>query len=442
VLFALLQLAGWTISAGTENTAVPLLAVSARSGIAVVVLFIPLFVGRLVWLSRTLADRVFAGTGLAATLAGLLVLALFLGSLALQTWQWFRVTPRLVQADNERFAAVLRDSRAEENANRELALLRQEMEKRIQSAATAAEREQIRKHYEETLIPRLRTDLGRTAEEKRTAAAKSIRSDTSPPALLWHFLTAGPSNVPQDAGVYPALLGSLWVALITAFFALPIGVGAALYLEEYRARSWLGSLIQANINNLASVPSVVYGILGAFLFVELIFKPLEQHLIPAVAARNVLGGGLTLGLLTLPAIIVAAQEAIRAVPQSVRDGAYALGATRWQVIRHSVLPLARPGILTGTILSISRAIGEAAPLVLFGTLLFVNREPSLFSRFTVVPMQIFGWTDRPPVWVDDEPVGLWQYNAALASILLFLLLLSLDAMALLLRHRAQKPPNR
>jgi phosphate transport system permease protein len=170
--------------------------------------------------------------------------------------------------------------------------------------------------------------------------------------------------------------------------------------------------------------------------VELIFKPLEAAG-AAVAARNVLGGGLTLGLLTLPVVIVAAQEAIRAVPVTVRHGAYALGATRWQVIWHHVLPLARPGILTGTILALARAVGEAAPLVLFGALLFVNEDPGLFSRFTILPMQIFGWADLPAVIEGDERVEIWRYNAAMASLLLLTVLLALNAVAIVLRSRTQ-----
>ena len=190
-----------------------------------------------------------------------------------------------------------------------------------------------------------------------------------------------------------------------------------------------GNVRQATVANLAGVPSVVYGILGGFVFVDMIFKPLSLYH-EGIAPRNLLGGGLTLGLLTLPVIIVAAQEAIRAVPNSIRMGAYALGATKWQTIWQQVIPLAWPGILTGTILALSRAIGEAAPLVLFGALLFVNQTPSLFSRFAVLPMQIFGWSDRP-----EE---VWLYDAAMGCIVLMILLLSLNGVAIWLRNRAQR----
>jgi phosphate transport system permease protein len=196
-------------------------------------------------------------------------------------------------------------------------------------------------------------------------------------------------------------------------------------------------MIQININNLAGVPSVVYGILGGLFFVELIFKPLELQF-DWIAARNALGGGMTLALLTLPVVIVSAQESIRAVPSSIRHGAYALGATRWQTIWRLVLPLAWPGIMTGTILALSRAIGEAAPLVLFGALLFVDQAPGLFSRFTVLPMQIFGWADRPAASLDGVTIEIWRANAAMGCIVLLVTLLGLNAVAIVMRNRAQR----
>jgi phosphate transport system permease protein len=228
----------------------------------------------------------------------------------------------------------------------------------------------------------------------------------------------------------PALFGSIYLAIITLLIAVPLGVGAAIYLEEYRSDSWLARIIQVNINNLAGVPSVMYGILGAYLFVDLIFKPLLGDDNPQLAARNLLGGGMTLALLTLPVIIVSSQEAIRAVPVSLRHAAYALGATRWQTIWTVVLPAALPGTLTGMILALCRALGEAAPLVLFGAILFVTQRPTLFSRFTVMPLQIFDWS--------NEPTRAWQYNAALASTVLVLALLALNGTAIYLRQRAQR----
>jgi phosphate transport system permease protein len=298
------------------------------------------------------------------------------------------------------------------------------MQQELRSAEDDAVRASIRKDFEGFKQKELAA-LKQTTEEM-LHAGRDIRLDTSPPALLGHFLTSGPSSEPEDAGIQPALLGSLLLALITIVFALPIGVGAAIYLEEYRYSNALAGIIQLNINNLAGVPSVMYGILGAFVFVELIFKPMESE---TIAARNALGGGLTLALLTLPIIVVSAQEAIRAVPSSLRHGSLALGATQWQTIWRVVLPSAIPGILTGVILALCRAIGEAAPLVMFGALLFVNHNPTLFSRFTVLPMQIFGWSDRPQV--------AWHYNAALASAILVGVLLLLNGTAIYLRHRAQ-----
>lgn len=391
----------------------------------------------LVWLSRPLQDRVFTGLGATATLFGLFMLVVFFWEIGREVRHWFHWTPQLVARENQRLLEV---SEQVKNVKTMMAEKRHEILGQLEAELDLAppdERVALRKFYEEEVIPENLKALESTILELERTSRGNLRPDTSAPALLWHFLTNGPSNEPQDAGVFPALLGSLWLGIITILFAVPIGVGAALYLEEYKQDNWLGRVIQVNINNLAGVPSVVYGILGAFVFVELIFKPMEAY-DPTIAARNVLGGGLTLGLLTLPVVIVSAQEAIRAVPSSIRQGAYALGATHWQVIWYNVLPMARPGILTGTILSVSRAIGEAAPLILFGALLFVNQDPSLFSRFTILPMQIFGWADRPAVTVDGQAVEIWKYNAALASLLLLVMLLTLNGLAIFFRNRAQR----
>jgi phosphate transport system permease protein len=371
----------------------------------------------------------------------------FFLQLAVEAHGWFTHMPRLVERYNARLEQQKEESTGPalaEAVRKELeqvdAAMRRELEAverlPLPAAERAAKQAAVRAEYEQKIRPRRQQNVEITAREKVIEYERNYRPDTSPLGLLWHFLTHGPSDRPQDSGVWPALLGSLLVALITVLFAVPVGVAAALYLEEYRQQGRLNNLIQVNINNLAGVPSVVYGILGAFVFVELIFKPIEAAGAD-IAARNVLGGGLTLGLLTLPVIIVAAQEAIRAVPGSIRHGAFALGATRWQVIWHHVLPLARPGIMTGTILSLSRAVGEAAPLVLFGALLFVNEDPGLFSRFTILPMQIFGWADLPAEVVGGERVEIWRYNAAMASLLLLGVLLALNAVAIVLRSRAQ-----
>lgn len=250
------------------------------------------------------------------------------------------------------------------------------------------------------------------------------------------FLTSPQSSRPEIAGVRTAILGSLWTVLITILFAFPLGVGAAIYLEEYASDNWLNRIIQTNINNLAGVPSIIYGMLGLTIFVRAM-EPITSGIWfgaaePATAnGRTVLSAGLTLGLLVLPMIIINAQEAIRAVPNSLRQASYGLGATKWQTIWHHVLPNALPGILTGTILSISRAIGETAPLVVVGASTFITMDPSgPFSKFTTLPIQIYQWTSRP----QDE----FRNLAAAASIVLLILLLSLNASAVLLRQRARR----
>jgi phosphate transport system permease protein len=231
-----------------------------------------------------------------------------------------------------------------------------------------------------------------------------------------------PSSLPDQAGVQSALFGTLWVMGVVAVTCIPIGIGAAVYLEEYANKErWYNRMIELNIQNLAAVPSIVYGILGlAFLvrgFADLGF--------------TVLAGGLTLSLLVLPIVIISAREAIRAVPDSIRQGSLALGATQWQTIRRQVLPAAIPGIATGTILALSRAIGEAAPLVLLGALTFITFNPEgLDSSFTVLPIQIFNWISRP----QEE----FKVLAAAAIVLLLLMLLAMNAFAIYLRNRYQR----
>jgi phosphate transport system permease protein len=251
--------------------------------------------------------------------------------------------------------------------------------------------------------------------------------------LTENTLTRPQSSEAVTAGVRTAILGSLWTILITILFAFPMGVGAAIYLEEYAGDGWLNRLIQTNINNLAGVPSIIYGILGLAIFVRAL-EPLTSGALfglvdPTTASgRTILSAGLTLGLLVLPIIIINAQEAIRAVPQSLRKAGYGLGATKWQVIWSHVLPNALPGILTGTILAFSRAIGETAPLVVIGASTAISFDPSSpFSKFTTLPIQIYQWTARP----QEE----WRHLAAAAIIVLLGLLLSLNASAILLRNR-------
>jgi phosphate transport system permease protein len=231
-----------------------------------------------------------------------------------------------------------------------------------------------------------------------------------------------PSSLPDSAGIQSAIFGTVWVMGVVAVTCIPIGVGAAVYLEEYANRDrWYNRLIELNIQNLAAVPSIVYGILGlAFLvrgFADLGF--------------TVLAGGLTLSLLVLPIVIISAREAIRAVPDSIRQGSLALGATQWQTIRRQVLPAAIPGIATGTILALSRAIGEAAPLVLLGALTFITFNPEgLDSSFTVLPIQIFTWISRPQ--------ADFKVLAAAAIVVLLVILIAMNAVAIYLRNRYQR----
>ena len=247
------------------------------------------------------------------------------------------------------------------------------------------------------------------------------------------FVTRPQTSEALTAGVRTAILGSLWTILFTILLAFPIGVGAAIYLEEYASDNWLNRIIQTNINNLAGVPSIVYGILGLAIFVRTL-EPLTSGEVfglvnPTTAnGRTVLSAGLTLGLLVLPIIIINAQEAIRAVPRSLRNASYGVGATKWQTVWSHVLPNAMPGILTGTILAISRAIGETAPLVVVGASTAISFDPdSPFSKFTTLPIQIYQWTSRP----QDE----FQSLAAASILVLLVLLLSLNASAVLLRNR-------
>jgi phosphate transport system permease protein len=238
--------------------------------------------------------------------------------------------------------------------------------------------------------------------------------------LDWPFLTSLPSRRPEQAGVYHALAGSIWVITLTALIALPVGVAAAIYLEEYGSRSRLARFIELNIANLAAVPSIIYGLLGLGLFVRALGM-----------GPSVLAGACTLALLVLPVVILSTREALRTVPGSIREGSYALGATKWQTIWHQVLPMAFPGVLTGLILALSRAIGETAPLITIGALTYVPFAPDgIWSPFTVLPIQIFNWVSRP------QPG--FALNAAAGILVLLALLLSLNAVAIFLRDRLQR----
>ena len=273
-----------------------------------------------------------------------------------------------------------------------------------------------------------RREIVLEVQEKHPEAVLEFRSWLTP-----RFLSTPQSSTPEFAGVRTAILGSLWVVAITILFSFPVGVGAAIYLEEYAHDNSINRIIQTNINNLAGVPSIIYGMLGLAIFVRTL-----EYLTSGAAfgtvdnttanGRTIISAGLTLGLLILPLIIINAQEAIRAVPGSLRQASYGLGATRWQTIWSHVLPNALPGILTGTILAVSRAIGETAPLVVVGASTFITVDPnSPFAKFTVLPIQIYQWTSRPQ--------AEFRHIAAAAIIVLVALLLTLNATAVLLRNR-------
>jgi phosphate transport system permease protein len=238
--------------------------------------------------------------------------------------------------------------------------------------------------------------------------------------LSWDFIRGFSSRRASQAGIWHALTGSIFVILVTACLAVPVGIAAAIYLEEYGGRSTAAKLIEINITNLAAVPSIIYGLLGLGLFVRTMDL-----------GRSVLAGGATLALLVLPVVILSTREALRAVPNSIREGSYALGATKWQTIWSQVLPVAMPGILTGLILALSRAIGETAPLITIGAVTYMAFAPdSVWSPFTVLPIQIFNWVSRPQME--------FHANAAAAIIVLLALLMSMNAGAIWLRDRYQR----
>jgi phosphate transport system permease protein len=249
----------------------------------------------------------------------------------------------------------------------------------------------------------------------------------------WQFLTSYTSRRAGQAGILAAWVGSLAIMCVTAATAVPLGIAAGVYLEEYGRKNWITTIIEINISNLAGVPSIIYGLMALGLFVYMLGL-----------GESLLAGGLTLAVLVLPIVIVATREALRTIPVHIREAAYALGATRWQVIRHHLLPYSTGGIATGVIIALSRAIGETAPLITVGALMFIALLPSspvtgefpfisfdwLDSRFTVLPIQMFNWTSRP---TDD-----FRVNAAAAGLVLMAMTLSLNAVAIVVRYRARR----
>jgi phosphate transport system permease protein len=253
------------------------------------------------------------------------------------------------------------------------------------------------------------------------------------PRLTGDFFTNFPSRRASQAGILSAWVGSMLVMIVTGAFAVPVGIASAIYLEEYAKKNWVTDVIEINISNLAGVPSIVYGLLALGLFVYTFGF-----------GQSILSAGLTLALLILPIVIVATREALRAIPQHIREGAYACGASQWQVVSHHLVPYGLPGILTGVIIGMARAIGETAPIITIGALTFIaflppapfSGEPPaglfdwLFSPFTVMPIQIFNWTSRP------DPA--FHQNAAAASFVLVFMTLGMNALAIWLRYRLRK----
>lgn len=249
-----------------------------------------------------------------------------------------------------------------------------------------------------------------------------IARDGLPP-LSWEFIRGFPSSDAESSGIWPALVGSVWLLGITALVSVPLGIGAAIYLEEYANDNWLTRIVEINISNLAGVPSIIYGLLGLGLFVEV--------LRPLTGGNSIISGALTLSLLILPVIIITSREAFRAIPNSVREGGYALGATRWEIIRSHLLPMAIPGVVTGTILALSRAIGEAAPLIVVGASLYITFTPAgPRDAYGALPIQIYDWIGRP----QDE----FKVLAAAGIVVLMVVLLLSNSFAIWLRNRQQR----
>lgn len=236
----------------------------------------------------------------------------------------------------------------------------------------------------------------------------------------WSFITSLPSRKAEKSGIFTALMGSIWILLLTTAIALPVGIAAGIYLEEYSKKGKLSALLEINISNLAGVPSIIYGLLGLEVFVRIMSL-----------GASVLAGSLTLSLLILPIVIVATREAIKAVPTSIKDASYALGASKWQTIWHQILPASSGGILTGVILALSRAVGETAPLIVIGALAYVPFAPSSpMDEFSVLPIQIFNWISRPqPGFIE---------NAAAAIIILLFITFVMNGIAVYFRNKWQK----
>ena len=390
---------------------------------------------------RHRAARIWQAVFLAATTIGILGLTALLYNIAVETFGLvavqYNVDPStladrpLEQLSSAELIAVLEDN------------LRSRQIKRLNDEKPLLERSQIElydlvlEHVVEQQVvgtwPLIESLLSRKAIEAEVARDFPDAQIVFRSWISRDFLTRPMSSRADLAGVRTALLGSLWMIGLTVLFAFPVGVGAAIYLQEYASRSFVNRIIQTNIDNLAGVPSIVYGILGLAIFVRSLDRITSGAAFGVTDSngRTIISAALTMALLVLPLLIINAQEAIRAVPNSLRLAAFALGATQWQAIWSHVLPNALPGILTGTILAISRAVGETAPLIVVGASTFITVDPTgPFSKFTVLPIQIYNWTARPQ--------GEFHNIAAAAILVLLALLLTLNASAILLRNRFRR----
>jgi len=367
--------------------------------------------------------KIFAGVCAAATWVGVVMLVVLLTDVVLDStgWIYSRVDrdPRMImhklQTDPQ-FVAQVEDKKPS---------ILTGMERK----ANAKQRRLAKNGIEltEAELDSFRLDYLHNQVSKDSEAFAELETDPTLQerwaiggTIIQDIIAAFPSRFPSKAGLKSALAGSLWLILFTALFAIPIGVSAAVYLEEYAPKNRLSRFIEVNIANLAGVPSIVYGILGLVVFVRGI-----------QLGRSVLAGALTMCLLILPVIIIAAREAIKAVPDSIRQGAFALGATRWQTVRHHVLPVALPGILTGVILAMSRALGETAPMIMIGALSYVAFVPAgPMDDFTVLPIQIYNWVAMP----QQE----FHLLAACGIFVLLIFLLLMNSVAIFMRQRAQR----
>jgi len=312
--------------------------------------------------------------------------------------------------------AQLREARQADASEARIAELRDAV------AARQAEAEQLEEALDE-LMREQASIINRSVVSRIEAQYPNAEITRFYSWLNGRFLTTPMSAIPAEAGIRTAILGSVWLMFVVILFALPVGVATAIYLNEYATDNWFNRVIETNVRNLAGVPSIIYGMLGLAVFVR-IFEPLTQ-------GRTILSAALTLGLLVLPIIIINAQEALRAVPQTLREASFGMGATQWQTIWKVVLPTAMPGILTGLILSVSRAVGETAPLIVVGAATLIFSDPSgVLSNFTALPIQIYQWTARP----QDQ----FRDIAASAIIVLLITVILLNATAIILRNRYGK----